>query len=46
MQDSHLMVEQIRVIDRVRLSEGPLTRLSSEEVTALERTLRGVLGMI
>lgn len=46
MQDSHVMVEQIRAIDRVRLSEGPLTRLSAEEVAVVERTLRGVLGMI
>lgn len=45
MQDSHVMIEQLRAIDRTRMSGGPLARLSSEEMAALERTLRGVLGM-
>jgi mRNA interferase MazF len=45
-QDCHVMVEQIRAIDRMRIGDGPLTKLSSEEILELERGLRGVLGML
>jgi mRNA interferase MazF len=45
-QDCHVMAEQIRAIDRTRIGDGPLTKLSSEEMLELERGLRGVLGML
>jgi len=44
-KDCHVMVEQIRAIDRARIGDGPLTKLSSGEMTALENSLLGVLGM-
>lgn len=46
LQDCHVMVEQIRAIDRRRIGDGPLTKLSAEEITELERSARGVLGML
>jgi mRNA interferase MazF len=45
-QDCHVMIEQIRAIDRKRIGDGPLTKLSSEEMLKLERGLRGVLGIL
>ncbi|HTS55358.1 MAG TPA: type II toxin-antitoxin system PemK/MazF family toxin [Burkholderiales bacterium] len=44
-KDCHVMVEQIRAIDRARIADGPLTKLNLDEMRALERSLRGVLGM-
>lgn len=46
LQDCHAMVEQMRAIDRARIGDGPLTRLSAEEMAELERSARGVLGML
>lgn len=37
--------EQPRTLDRRRLVEGPLTRLSEEEMAAVERSLKAVMGM-
>ena len=45
-QDCHVMLEQIRTIDRMRIGDGPLTKLTSEEMKALEKGMRGVLGML
>lgn len=44
-QDCHVMVEQIRAIDRNRIGEGPLTKLTTDEMTEVEKSARGVLGM-
>lgn len=44
--DCHVMVEQIRAIDRMRIGDGPLTKLTVEEMSYLEKSLRGVLGML
>jgi mRNA interferase MazF len=46
VQDCHVMVEQIRAIDRTRIGDGPLTKLSTDELVALEESVRGVLGML
>ena len=46
VQDCHVMVEQIRAIDRMRIGDGPLTKLSTEEMMELEESARGVLGML
>jgi mRNA interferase MazF len=40
-----VMPEQPRTLDRKRLIEGPLTRLTPEEMERVERSLRAVLGM-
>lgn len=37
--------EQPRTLDRRRLIDGPLTCLSGAEMTAVERSLKAVLGM-
>lgn len=46
VQECHVMVEQIRAIDRSRIGDGPLTKLSPEEMMELEKSARGVLGML
>lgn len=40
-----VMPEQPRTLDRRRLVEGPLTRLSVTEMGAVERSLRAVMGL-
>jgi mRNA interferase MazF len=45
VQNCHVMVEQIRAIDRTRIGDGPLTKLSAAEIVELEKSVRGVLGM-
>ena len=39
------MAEQPRALDRNRIGEGPLTRLSDAEMAALEQALRAALGL-
>lgn len=40
-----VMPEQPRTMDRRRLVDGPLTRLSEAEMAAVERSLMAVMGM-
>jgi len=40
------MPEQPRTLDRRRLIEGPLTRLTEDEMRSVERSLVAVLGML
>jgi mRNA interferase MazF len=40
-----VMPEQPRALDRRRLIEGPLTRLTDDEMNAVERSLKAVMGM-
>lgn len=40
-----IMPEAPRTLDRRRLIEGPLTRLTVREMQAVERSLEAVLGM-
>jgi mRNA interferase MazF len=40
-----IVVDQPRALDRARFGEGPLTALTEEEMAAVERSLRTVLGM-
>jgi mRNA interferase MazF len=40
-----VVVDQPRALDRARLGDGPLTRLTRPELEAVERSLRVVLGM-
>ena len=40
-----VMPEQPRTLDRKRLIEGPLTRLTKQELENVERSLMAVLGL-
>lgn len=40
------MVDQTRALDRARFGAGPLTRLTAPELAAVERSLRGLLGLV
>jgi mRNA interferase MazF len=44
-QACQVMPEQPRTLDRKRLIDGPLTRLTVEEMERVERSLKAVLGM-
>jgi mRNA interferase MazF len=46
LRDSQVMVDQPRTLDRARLGDGPLTRLSDAELTTVEESLLAVLGML
>ena len=45
-QVCQVMPEQPRTLDRRRLIEGPLTRLSEDEMRGVERSLVAVLGLL
>ena len=40
-----VMTEQPRTLDRQRLLDGPLTRLTREEMSAVEKSFRMVAGL-
>jgi mRNA interferase MazF len=44
-QDCHVMVEQLRALDRNRIVEGPLTALVSAEMAAVEKSMKVALGL-
>lgn len=44
-QACQVMPEQPRTLDRTRLTDGPLTRLTPEEMAAVERSFRAVAGL-
>jgi mRNA interferase MazF len=44
-EDCQVMPERPRTLDRKRLIEGPLTRLTVEEMRNVERSLVAVLGL-
>lgn len=45
-EDCQVMIDQPRSLDRRRIGQGPLTRLSPGEMEAAERSLLAVLGML
>lgn len=45
LKECFVVIEQIRAIDISRFSEGPLTTLTSQEMAAVERSLKAVLGL-
>jgi len=45
LRECWAMAEQPRALDRNRIGEGPLTRLSVAEMDALEQGLRAALGL-
>jgi mRNA interferase MazF len=40
-----VMTEQPRTLDRQRLIEGPLTRLTADEMLRVERSFKAVVGL-
>lgn len=44
-ESCQIVVDQPRALDRARFGDGPLTTLTDEEMVAVERRLRTVLGM-
>ena len=46
LETCQVMPEQPRTLDRKRLGDGPLTRATSEEMQAVEKSLMAVLGML
>lgn len=44
-QDCQVLVDQPRTIDRRRLGDGPLTRLTPFELASVERGMRVALGL-
>jgi mRNA interferase MazF len=44
-QACQVMTEQPRTLDRQRLIEGPLTRLTADEMQRVERSFRAVVGL-
>ena len=45
LKDCYAMTDQLRCLDRSRFGDGPLTALTADELAAVERGLRAVLGM-
>jgi mRNA interferase MazF len=45
LKDCQVVVDQPRALDRARFGEGPLAALTPEEMSAVERSLKAVLGM-
>ncbi|MDX1252711.1 MAG: type II toxin-antitoxin system PemK/MazF family toxin [Gammaproteobacteria bacterium] len=45
LQDCYAMVEHPRALDRSRFGEGPITRLTPQEIAAVERGLLAVMGI-
>jgi mRNA interferase MazF len=41
-----VMPEQPRTLDRTRLADGPLTKLTPEEMRAVEASFRAVTGLL
>ena len=46
LKDCQVITDQPRALDRDRIGEGPLTSLTVEEMAAVEKSLRAVLGML
>jgi len=45
-KDSQVVTEQPRTVDRTRLIDGPVARLTGEELAAVERSFRAVTGLL
>lgn len=46
LKPCQVVVDQPCALDRDRLGDGPLTSLTAEEMAAVERSLKGVLGLL
>lgn len=45
-QACQVMPEQPRTLDRARLADGPLARLTAEEMNAVEKSFKAVTGLL
>jgi len=45
-KDCQVIVDQPRSVDRARFGDGPLARLSVEEMAAVEKSLMAVFGLL
>ncbi len=45
-QDCQVVTEQPRTVDSARLADGPLARLTGDEMAAVERSFRAVTGLL
>jgi mRNA interferase MazF len=45
LKPCQVVADQPRTLDRARFGEGPLTTLTADELAAVERALKAVLGM-
>lgn len=45
LKDCQIVVDQPRALDRRRLGDGPLTRLTSDELGQVEASLKAVMGL-
>lgn len=46
LKPCQVITDQPRALDRDRIGEGPLTSLTADEMAAVEKSLRAVLGML
>ena len=44
--DCQVVTEQPRTMDRARIADGPLARLTHEEMVLVERSFRAVTGLL
>ena len=45
LKTCQVVIDQPRALDTTRLGDGPLTTLTDEEMAAVERSLKAVLGL-
>lgn len=45
LKDCQVVVDQPRALDRTRLGEGPLTRLTNDEMAQVEASVKAVLDL-
>jgi len=46
LKPCQVVTDQPRALDRNRFGEGPLATLTADEMAAVEKSLRGVMGML
>ncbi len=46
LKNCQVITDQPRALDRDRFGEGPLAALTAEEMEAVEKSLRAVMGML
>lgn len=46
LKSCQVVVDQPRSLDKDRFGDGPLTSLTTEEMLAVEHSLKGVLGLL
>lgn len=46
LKPCQVVVDQPRALDKDRFGDGPLTTLTTEEMAAVEQSLKGVMGLL